>query len=174
MNKSILSLLALSFILLAGCQTAPPPPPDPAAELQPIFDQFVEAWNTGNLDLLDPILAADFKRITPSTAPTSVNSPEEMKQIVTMLRTGYPDLNVRIDEVIYTPGKSAARWTFTGTNTGDLEDQPATGKAVEFSGISISHYENGKVTREWLQYDNLDFWQQLGATLTPPGAESQP
>ena len=45
----------LALVLIAGCQT---PPPDPAAELKPIVDAYVEAWNTGNVDALDAIADA--------------------------------------------------------------------------------------------------------------------
>ena len=49
-------------------------------------------------------------------------------------------------------------------------DIPATGKSVKVSGMSDVRYEGGKIADETLYFDQLDFNQQLGYTMTPPTA----
>ena len=79
---------------------------------------------------------------------------------------GYPAL-------IYVAGKSAIRWTITGTHTGSTEELPATGEAMSLSGSSVAHYAEGKLTEEWAYADNHYFIQQLGFTLAPAAAEEE-
>ena len=60
--------------------------------------------------------------------------------------------------------------TLTGTNTGPREGQPATGKKIRLSGVTISRIVNGKIAEEWLYYNAAAFLTQLGFTITPPPA----
>ncbi len=160
----------LALVLIAGCQT---PPPDPAAELKPIVDAYVEAWNTGNVDALDAIVDVGVQRHASPTTGSGATSLDELKQVITFTRALFPDFHVSLDEEIYVAGKSAIRWTITGTHTGSTEELPATGKAVSLSGSTISHYAEGKLTEEWVYSDNQDFMQQLGFMLAPPTAEAE-
>ena len=52
----------LSILFLAGCMQR-----DTLAECDRILDVYVEAWNTGNLELLDGIVDAQFVRTVGST-----------------------------------------------------------------------------------------------------------
>ena len=144
----------LALVLIAGCQT---PPPDPAAELKPIVDAYVEAWNTGNVDALDAIVDVGVQRHASPTTGSGATSLDELKQVITFTRALFPDFHVSLDEEIYVAGKSATRYTITGTHTGSTEELPATGQAVSVSGSSIMHYAEGKLTEEWAYFDNQDF-----------------
>ena len=71
-----------------------------------------------------------------------------------------------IDEEVYSDNKAIIRWTFTGTNTGESE-MPPTGKQIKIWGISILHFANGKLTREYVSFDNQPLMEQLGFTMVP-------
>ena len=137
------------------------------------MDAYVEVWNTGNVDALDAIVDAGVQRHASPTTTVRATSLDELKQAITNIRVQFPDFHVSLDEEIYVAGKSAIRWTITGTHTGSTEELPATGKAVSLSGSTISHYAEGKLTEEWVYSDNQDFMQQLGFTLAPPAAEEE-
>ncbi len=65
---------------------------------------------------------------------------------------------------------TGTRWTFRGTNTGDIVvpmPLPATGKQVTVSGIAISHLAGNQVVEDWHQADVLGFMQQLGVIPAP-------
>ena len=66
-------------------------------------------------------------------------------------------------------GRSFARWTFEGTNTGS-GDFPATGKSVKIEGTSLARYEAGKLAEELVYFDALDFLSQLGIVKLPKAA----
>jgi len=153
------AILALSVGIFVACQ-----PPDPAAELQPITDSYVQAWNTGDVSLLDSIVDPAFARHADRYGATGLDS---LKQVIAAIRTQYPDFTVTIDEQFFTADHGMARWTWTGTNTGP-GDFPPTGVAVTQTGASLVRFSNGKVAEEWAYTDNLALLTQLGFTVTPP------
>ena len=60
-----------------------------------------------------------------------------------------------------------ARWTVTGTHTGELMDILATGKKINTHGISITRCTDGKVAEVWNESDQMDMMQQLGVAPGP-------
>ncbi|MGH8265116.1 MAG: ester cyclase [Steroidobacteraceae bacterium] len=156
-------LVALALVEVSACNTAPP---DYAAQYRPLQDTFVAVWNGGKLDALDAIVAPNYKRHGTGQATDDLVA---FKKIVNDFRTAYPDLKVTIDDAYYVQDRGFYLWTVTGTNTGaGPEAQPPTGKSVKVSGMSVVRYEDGKIADEGLYYDQLDFNQQLGFTLTAP------
>jgi len=53
-------------------------------------------------------------------------------------------------------------YTGTGTNTGEGNGLPATGKKIEARGITIWRILNGKITEEWSEFDRLGIMKDLG------------
>jgi len=159
-----IAVLALLF-LAVGCQQQ-----ETSKEWEPIIDGYVEAWNTGNLDILDGIIAPQFVRIVGST--TSAEGLDSLKKYISSFRETYPDFHVTIDERIYAGDKSASRWLFTGTHSG-LGNPPLKGKQVNLTGMSFSRMKNGKMVEERVEIDRLAWMLQLGYTLTPPSSTEE-
>ena len=44
---------------------------------------------------------------------------------------------------------------------------PATSKKMSFNGVSIAKIENGKIIEEWVYYNQLPIYKQLGYKLVP-------
>jgi predicted ester cyclase len=80
-----------------------------------------------------------------------------------MLTTAFPDLQVRIDDLIAEDDKVAARLTFSGTHQGPFRDFAPTGRPVSFGAIRIYQLAGGKVTGSWAYQDSLSLVQQLRA-----------
>jgi steroid delta-isomerase-like uncharacterized protein len=156
------SVLMVAIVFLAGCQQQPP---DPSQTLRPIANKYVEVWNTGNFEELDSIFDQNFVRR--ANLLPDVNGVDGLKKMMSGFRTAYPDLKIVLTDEVYSDNEAAARWTFTGTNTGPGE-MPPTGKSVKVWGISILHFANGKITEEIVAYDNQSFMEQLGYTMMPP------
>ncbi len=125
------------------------------------INALLNAWNTGNLDGLDQHVMRDTLRHAPASLNSNAGGLEELKAVITNFRTAFPDLRLSLDEEIYFEGRSAIRWTFSGTNTGPGDFEP-TGKTVRISGASITHYEDGKIKEEFVYFDTVDFFTQLG------------
>ena len=75
----------------------------------------------------------------------------------------FPDGRYRLTRTIETrDGLVAFEWRFTGTNTGALDDVPATNRAVEILGSSMAQVRNGKIARLHGYYDRRAMFKQLG------------
>ena len=157
--------LVFVAILTAGCQQ---PKPDASQELKPLIDKYVEVWNTGNVDELDAIMDINFVR---NAEASSAEGLDNLKKLVTGTRTAFPDINLVLNNEIYTENRFAARFSFTATNTGPGE-MPPTGKYVEVWRVVIANFANGKLTEEWVGYNNQSFMEQMGFTMTPPSSDT--
>lgn len=97
---------------------------------------------------------------------------EQGRQEAIGWREAFPDLVVVVDHVVADGDKVAVRWTARGTNTGSGNGIPATGRAVETSGIALFRFEHGAVAEEWVSSDTLGLMRQLG--LLPPAGQAVP
>jgi len=125
-----------------------------------------EGFSTGNLALADEIIAPNFVNYDPGTPPLP-SGPEGYKQLVTAYRTGYPDLQLSVEDLIAEGDKVGVRWTARGTHTGQLGDIPPTGKQATITGISVLTIAGGKVAAQNTNWDTLGMLQQLGVVPAP-------
>jgi steroid delta-isomerase-like uncharacterized protein len=77
----------------------------------------------------------------------------------------FPDLHVVIEDVVAEGDRVAARWTATGTHSGEFAGLPATGRAVRWGGIDIYRLVGGKVAEWWRNDDFIWLLKQLGKLL---------
>lgn len=161
-----ISLLVV-FVFIAGCQQQEP---DKSAEIKPMVDKLEAAWNGRNIDALDDIFAPDFERIV-NNQPAA-KGVEGYKKAITDFRTAYPDLRLTLDNTIYSENSAATRWILTGTNTGPGQ-MPPTGKQIKIWGESITHFTNGKLTKELVAYDNQELMEQLGFKMVPASTDGK-
>jgi steroid delta-isomerase-like uncharacterized protein len=127
-----------------------------------------EGWNQKNLALFDELAASNFTHHD-SDFP-SVRTIQDYKQWFTDNRNAFPDFQLTIDALIAEGDQVVTRWTFRGTNTGDIVTPmhiPATGKRVTVSGVTISRIAGGKFVENWQHGDTMAFMQQLGVMPAP-------
>src|SRR5690348_11579748 len=138
-------------------------------ENKALVHRFVEqGWNQKNLALFDELTASNFSHHDPDFP--NVRTREDYKQWFTANLNAFPDFQLTIDAMIAEDDQVATRWTFRGTNTGDIVTPlplPATGKQVAVSGVTISRIAGGKVTENWQQGDTMGFLRQLGVIPAP-------
>lgn len=120
-----------------------------------------ELWNQGRLSVADELYAADYVSHDPAM-PNTGTGPDAVKQIVTTYRTAFPDLRIKIEDVLVDGDKVAFRWTSQGTHLGDLQGIAPTGKTAPSSGITISRFAAGKIAEDWANWDTLGMLRQLG------------
>ena len=83
--------------------------------------------------------------------------------------TAFPDFNVKVNDSKIIGNKAMITWTVTGTNKGEFNGNPPTGKSVNINGLSVWTFnEEGKATREDAYYDKMEMVTQLGYSVTPP------
>ena len=121
-----------------------------------------EAWNWGNLEVLDKYYAPGYVRHKPPF-PDIVGL-NAAKQFIADSRRSYPDQNVTIHEVIVDGSRVVSHWTFKGTQVGESPTThvAGTGKQIAFSGCNIAHWEHGQIVEEWEYSDWLILLNQFG------------
>ncbi len=126
-----------------------------------------EAYNKGNLKVLDDIIADDYQRHQPPMK--SINGLAAYKAFIENVRSAYADFRIRIDDIIVEGDKSVVRITLSGRHTGQAPtlQAPPTGKQIEMMGCVVSYWKSGKVLQEWVYNDYLGLVQQFGVIPLP-------
>ena len=137
-------------------------------ELKAKILRWTEAWNTGNLDMLDEVFAANLVYHVPPF-PDMIGL-EAHKHFIADSRRSYPDFHLTLDEIVVQGNTTATRWTWRGTFAGPSSSIPIppTGKSGTALGCHITHWVDGKVAETWHIGDWLGLLQQHGV-LPPMG-----
>lgn len=130
--------------------------------------RFTEATNEADWEALAEIVTADFTRHSAATAGPPVTSREEFIQLQESFLVSIPDQQVTGQQLIAEGDYVAARFTYTGTQTGPMGEFPATGRRVEAPFLAIFRIEAGQVAELWVEWDNLAMLTQLGLFPPPP------
>lgn len=122
--------------------------------------RFVEqVINNGDFPVLDEVIHPNYVYRSPDQA---LQGPEALKDLFTAYRTAFPDLHIEIEDLVSAGNKTVISFTLSGTHEGDLMGIASTGRQVKVSGMTFSHFENGKIVEEWELLDQLTLFQQLG------------
>lgn len=131
-----------------------------------------EIWNKGNLQVVNELFAKQCVCHDPAFHSEPLRGADAYKNFVTAIRAGFPDLRVRIDDLIAEGDKVACRYTVSGTNSGELHygsvNTPATGKKAAWSGIVILQCKDGKCAEEYVYGDTDGMRRQLGLVSEAP------
>ena len=106
-------------------------------------------------------LAADFRdhEMPPETPP----GPEAALHYRSMLHTAFPDLRIKIEDILAEGDRVAVRASWTGTHRGSLPMMPVpvTNRTVSFTGMVLWRIRDGKLVERWATIDRLGLQQQL-------------
>jgi steroid delta-isomerase-like uncharacterized protein len=132
--------------------------------------RFVEqVINNGDFPVLDEVIHRNYVYHSPDQV---LQGPEALRDLFTAYRTAFPDLHIEIEELVSAGNKTVISFTLSGTHEGDLMGIAATGRQVKVSGMTLSHFENGKIVEEWELLDQLTLFQQLGIVSIHPETET--
>ncbi len=126
-------------------------------ENKAIVRSWYDAFNKRNLPLTYELIAPNYVNHT-----LQLQGLEDVKQSISSLIKGFPDLNTTIEDIIAEGDKVWVRFTDTGTHTGEYLGLAPTGKKITIRGVDISRLVDGKFVEEWQVSDSLDFYKQLG------------
>jgi len=162
-SLGFLTFIFFSIILFNSCQQQEERTYTDA-QLKAINDNYLQLWSGGSLDLVDSLYAQGCVRHNADTGDSE--GPEGVKKFVKWVYTAYPDFKVSFEQSFELKDRTVTLWSATGTNNGPLgENMPATGKKVSFTGLAMQVIANGKITEEWVYYNQLPIYTQMGYEL---------
>ncbi len=128
------------------------------------FTRLHEALNSGDLELVsktvDEVFHPDVRIGTP--LPIEATGAQAIKQVWAILLRAYPDLHVKVEDLIVEGDKFVARNTVTGTHQGEYMGVSPTGKSVTYNEIFIARFADGRIAETWGVVDVLSQMKQLG------------
>ena len=137
-----------------------------------IAEKFFNAvWNRGDFSVLDTLISPEaIDHSTVGGKPKTEKGSASFQAIVSMFRSGMPDIRLTIDDEIYTGDRVVHRWTLVGTDTGGMMGMPPSGKQLTFTGTTIVRMQDGMIVERWANVDELGLLQQLGMAPPPPAS----
>jgi predicted ester cyclase len=100
--------------------------------------------------------------------PDSHKGTQGAKTSVETYLTAFPDLRITIEKEIADGEYVVQHLRAIGTNTGQLNGMPATGKKAITTGAMTTKFDHsGKIVEVWSFFDNLGLMQQLGVVPMP-------
>ena len=124
---------------------------------------FEEVWNKGRVDAIPEMFAADGIAHGLSDDPNaSMKGPGDYEPFYRTFRGAFPDIIVKVEDMVAEGDKVAARCSVTGKHTGDSLGIAATNSGVDFTGITIVRIRDGKIVEAWNNFDFMRMNRQLG------------
>jgi steroid delta-isomerase-like uncharacterized protein len=109
--------------------------------------------------------------------PTTMRGHDDVRAFLESTWRAFPDLEFEMtDGPFLHPGapKAAFYWRGSATNTGPI-DPPGfapTEKRIEFEGVDVQEYRDGRISRLRIVFDLMDLARQLG-TLPAAGSRME-
>src|ERR1700757_1742982 len=104
------------------------------ADNKAIMRRFVQFINTADEKLAKELVSEDAVFHVPGS-PEPMRGPSGYLAIIGMMRSGFPDIQWTLEEMVAEDDKVAARFTMRGTHKGTFFGVPATGKKIEVKAI---------------------------------------
>ena len=119
-----------------------------------------EVWNGGNYEAAADLYGEKYGNMF-GTGPSAKIEP------IRRYREAFPDLRLDVEDLIVGGDTVVLRVTFRGTDTGGYVGRAPTGRAVDEWAVTIMHFVDDKVVREWIGADKLGLFIQLGVLDDP-------
>jgi steroid delta-isomerase-like uncharacterized protein len=140
-------------------------PPPTAAEAEALARDYFAAFNTGDTDALDALLAPNYRH---QGAVVADQDRELHKQRLLAVREGFPDGVYAIDWLIVDGDTAVVRHTFRGTHLGQFTGVPASGRPVAVGAFHVHRIACGQIAETWNAGDAIGLFRQIGAVSGPP------
>ncbi|HWH13839.1 MAG TPA: ester cyclase [Miltoncostaeaceae bacterium] len=126
-----------------------------------------EVWMGRRMDVIDELFAADHV-YHDALLPDLPRGPEGVRRRVEAYLGAVPDARLREEAWVADGDQAVLRWTWGGTNTGELMGMPATGRRAETTGMHMVRVQDGRIAETWVSFDAVGFMQQLGVIAIGP------
>ena len=126
------------------------------------FKQFVQFINTADENLAQQLISPIAKFYVPGQ-PEPLQGPKDYLMIIAMMRSGFPDIQWTIEDMITENDKVAVRFTMRGKHQGTFFGVPATEKPIVVQAMNFYRLSGDQIIEEFGQPDMLGLLTQIGA-----------
>jgi steroid delta-isomerase-like uncharacterized protein len=125
-----------------------------------LIRESVEAFNAGDTAKLLAVAAPDIL-IHYAEMPEPLRGRESWQQGYELVKRAFPDLKIRIDDLVAAGDKVALRLTLSGTHEGEFQGMAATGRTISYVSHEFYRVAAGLVAEEWICSDMASLFSQL-------------
>jgi steroid delta-isomerase-like uncharacterized protein len=127
-----------------------------------VASQFFEAYNRQDTERMGQLVSSSNNNYSFNLPGMPAVDWNGHKQLLAALFNAFPDFRHKLEDVVAEGNKVAVRFTITGTNRGEFQGIPPTGKQISIGGTDFLTLVDGKITEEWVSVDMMGWMQQLG------------
>jgi hypothetical protein len=127
-----------------------------------------DALNSGDTEIISAAIDEAFHPDVVIRTPLKIDArgTDLMKQMWAVLLHAFPDLHVKIEDVIAEGDRVVSRNTVSGTHQGDYMGVAPTGNSITWNEILIGRIVDGRVAETWGVVDIASQMRQLGIIPT--------
>ena len=126
-----------------------------------LVETLYRAFNTGDPDLLDGVLADDWRDVP--LAPGQQQGRDGVKPMIAAFRAAFADVAFEPEEIVLCGDRAAVRLTLSGRHVGEWMGVAATGAAFRIAMHEMHHIDDGRITDTWHLEDWAGWREQVGA-----------
>jgi steroid delta-isomerase-like uncharacterized protein len=124
---------------------------------------FEVGLNQGDVEAIVRQTADDFVDHDIHVETGVPGGPEDMRQALVAIRTGFPDIHVAVEQTLAEGEWVATRNTWRGTHRGVFNGIAPTGNQVEITDVVLWRIVDGRIRERRGTIDTLTLLRQLGA-----------
>lgn len=125
---------------------------------------FVDAYNTGDLDLIDDVVTSDFV-CHHMAAGQELHGADEYKERIVELREGFSDLEMSEEFLLVDGDMGTGLYRWGGTHDGEFMGMPATDRTVDTSALTMMRMDGDRAAEMWVYGANPELMAQVGIEL---------
>lgn len=120
-----------------------------------------EVFNGHNLDGLEVYWAEDLA--SHWLGQETIHGLPAWRTAMESFFTAFPNITYTLDDLFFSGDRGVWRGHWRGTQRGPWQGIAPSGKTAEWTAVIIGRLENGKLVEDWVEYDRLGLYRQLGA-----------
>jgi steroid delta-isomerase-like uncharacterized protein len=126
-----------------------------------IVKRWIEAWNKQDLAAARNLLTPDYVRHDANLP--DVDGAEAGVDFITTVVSGFPDINLYVEQLIAQDQLGAARLTVRGTHQGPFMGVAPTGREVTIEVVDVYRFDGDRIAEQWVVMNMMGLLQQIGA-----------
>jgi steroid delta-isomerase-like uncharacterized protein len=131
------------------------------AAVRSVARRFIQAWNAGQKHIVDDLASPDLT-VSYTHFPEPIEGSVDFKAMLAQTHQFFPDLSIEVNDLVVEGPRAVVHWTYRGTfQEGELFGVPASGQAVEVTGMTLYQIEEGAIRSAHGLVDNFALMMQL-------------